>query len=482
MTTRTPRGPFGRCLAVAPVIGLTSLALLTSVALEPAALAAQQAPPAPGTPRAFTLPEAERFTLANGMQVTMVPYGTTPKVNVSLVVRTGNVNEGPDEVWLADFTGDLLQEGTTTRTASEMAMEAASMGGSLNIGVGLDQTTVGGDVLAEYGADLVALIADVVRNPALPESEVERLKGDRVRQLSITLQQPQPIALAEFRRRMYPEHPYGRVFPTPEMIQGYTVDHARAFWEDNYGAARSRIYVSGRFDARAVRAAIEEHFGDWAQGPPAADFRPSPRTAREIVFIDRPGAPQSTLYLGLPVVDPSHPDYVGIQVTNSLLGGSFASRIVTNIREDKGYTYSPNSSVSVRVRDAYWVQVADVASSATGASLDEIFYEIDRLASTPPSEEELQGIKNYMAGLFVLQNSSRGGIVGQLAFTDLHGLSEDYLTEFVGRVHATTPAEVQRLTREQLRSEDMLLVVVGDRDVALPQLQKFGTVQVVGGG
>ena len=463
-------------------IGIATALCVFAAPSLPSALTAQETAPEPGTPRAFMLPEGEVFTLANGVRVTMVPYGTTPKVNVSLIVRTGNVDERPDEVWLADLTGDLMQEGTTTRSATDLATAAAAMGGSLNVGVGLDQTTIGGAVLSEFGADLVELIADVARNPALPASELERLKGDRVRQVSITLQQARPIALAEFRRRMYPEHPYGRLFPTTEMIQSFTLDHVRAFWEENYGAERARIYVSGRFDPRAVRAAIEDHFADWASGAPAAELAPSARTGREIFFIDRPGAPQSTIYLGLPVVDPSHPDYVATQVTNSLLGGSFASRITSNIREDKGYTYSPASQLSVRVRDAYWVQVADVTSDVTGPALDEIFYEIERLGSEAPGQEELQGIQNYMAGLFVLQNSSRGGIINQLAFIDLHGLSSDYLTGYVGRVHALTPADVQRITREQLRADDMLLVVVGDSEVALPQLRKFGSVQVVGGG
>ena len=462
-------------------LGSAAVVLIVAAIYAPTALAAQETPPEPGTPRAFTLPEGEVFTLANGVRVTMVPYGTTPKVNVSLIVRTGNVDERPDEVWLADLTGDLMQEGTTTRSAAELAEAAATMGGSLNVGVGLDQTTIGGSVLSEFGAGLVELIADIVRNPALPASELERVKGDRVRQVSITLQQPRPVALAEFRRRMYPEHPYGRVFPTTEMIQSFTLDHVRAFWEENYGAERARIYVSGRFDPRAVRAAIEENFADWESGTPATSLPPSARTEREIVFIDRPGAPQSTIYLGLPVVDPSHPDYVATVVTNSLLGGSFASRITSNIREDKGYTYSPASQLSVRFRDAYWVQVADVTSDVTGPALDEIFFEIERLASEAPGEEELEGIQNYLAGLFVLQNSSRGGIINQLAFLDLHGLPRDYLTGYVGRVHALTPADVQRIAQEPLRADDMLLVVVGDRDVALPQLRKFGEVQVIGG-
>lgn len=457
----------------------TAQAVLLAGAFLAAPLAAQEAPPEGGEPRDFDLPRTETFALDNGLEVTLAPYGATPKALVQLVVRTGNIDEGSDEVWLADLTGDLMQEGTTSRSAEQIAQDAAAMGGDLGIGVGLDQTTIGGDVLAEFAPDLIRLVADVVRNPAFPASELDRLKTNRVRQVSVSLQRPRSITLAEFRRRMYPDHPYGRIFPTPEMIRGYTVEQVRGFWEENFGAARAHLYVSGMFDERAVREAVGQAFGDWGAGRAVEPTPPEPVSGRQIVLIDRPGAPQSTIYLGLPVVDPSHPDYIPLQVTNSLLGGSFASRIVSNIREDKGYTYSPSSSVSSRFRDAYWVQVADVTTDVTGPALEEILNEIDRLRAEPPTEEELEGIQNYMAGVFVLQNSSRQGIVGQLAFLDLHGLPDEYLTGYVSRVYAVTPAEVQRIAAEYLDPERMLLVVTGDRSVVASQLAELGEVEEV---
>jgi len=443
-------------------------------------LAAQETPPPGGTPKDFTLPEAQTFTLENGLEATLVPYGATPKVYVQLVVRTGNIDEGPDEVWLADLTGDMMQEGTTSRTAEQLARDAAAMGGSLNIFVGLDQSGLSGDVLSEFGPDIVRLIADAVRNPEFPESELDRLKTDRVRQVSLAMQQPNSITLAEFRRRMYPDHPYGRVFPTPEMIQGYTVEQIREFWSANFGAARSHVYVSGTFDAAQMEEAIRDAFGDWASGSETTEKLAAPVSHREVVLIDRPGAPQSTIYLGLPTIDPSHDDFVALQVTNSLLGGSFTSRITTNIREDKGYTYSPSSSLSTRYRDAYWVQVASVGTAVTGAALVEIFKEIDRLRAEPPSADELLGIQNYEAGMFVLQNSSRTGIVGQLSYLDLHGLPEQYLSEYVSNIYAVTPEEVQRIAAEYLRPDEMLLVVAGDRSQVARQLAQFGRVVIAG--
>ncbi len=450
--------------------------------LAPVALAGQTPPPRPepGEPRAFRLPETERFTLENGLTVTLAPYGRTPKVTVLLVLPTGSVDEAEDEVWLAALTGDLAMQGTTSRDAEQITVDAAAMGGTLSLTVGADRTNVGADVLEEHAPGLVRLIADVVRNPTFPASELGRLQDDRLRRLSVALQQPGTLTQAAFVRRLYPDHPYGRTLPTPDMIRSFDRDRIASFWGAHYGPVGAHLYVSGRFDAGAVRDAVEEALGPWsredAAPPPPA---PTPAGGRELVFVERPGAPQSTLFLGLPVVDPSHEDYVALQVTNALLGGSFASRIVRNIREDKGYTYSPSSFVSSRYRSAYWVQTADVGSDVTGAALREILFEIDRLREEPPSAEELRGIQNYLAGLFVLQNSSRGGIVAQLSFLDLHGLPREYLTGYVERVHAVTPEEVRRIARTYLTPDRMLLAVTGDPALALPQIRDYGPLETV---
>ncbi|HEX8128674.1 MAG TPA: pitrilysin family protein [Pyrinomonadaceae bacterium] len=448
----------------------------TLSAFAPRAAAQKQTPPAGGTPKPFTLPRKETFTLKNGTQVTLVPYGSIPKVTVTAVVLTGNINETAEQVWLADLTGDLMKEGTTTRTAEAIAEQAAQMGGRLGIGVGTDQTTIGADVLSEYGPQLVSLIADVVQRPALPAAQLERLKNDRIRNLTISRSQPGSLAAERFSKLLYGEHPYGRYFPSEEMMRGYTIADVQKFYQANFGAARTRIYVAGRFDAAAMRRQITQSFGTWARGAAPVENIPKPTAARKIHLIDRPGAPQSTVYLGLPVVDPSHRDYVAMTVTNSLLGGSFASRITSNIREQKGYTYSPNSSISTHYRDAYWVQVADVTTAVTGPSLKEIFYEIERLQKEPPPEAELQGIKNYLAGVFTIQNSSRGGIIGQLAFLDLHKLPDTYLTNYVQNVLAVTPQEVQRIARQYLKSEQMAIVVVGDKAQVVKQLTDYGEV------
>src|SRR5688572_23094989 len=153
-----------------------------------------ETPPKPGPPRDFKVPEPKRFTLDNGLQVALVQWGTMPKVRVTLSMRTGNVLEKANEVWLADLTGDLIREGTTSRTAAQISEQAARMGGSLSISVGGDSTSIGGDVLSEYGHQMVELVADVARHPKFPEGELPRLKANMLRNLAVSLSQPQQLA------------------------------------------------------------------------------------------------------------------------------------------------------------------------------------------------------------------------------------------------------------------------------------------------
>jgi predicted Zn-dependent peptidase len=455
---------------------LLSILMLTIFAVFATAQSApmqKQTPPPGGPPKPFHLPEIQRFTLPNGLQVTMVPYGSIPKVEINIAVRAGNLNESASQIWLADLTGDLMKEGTTSKTSEQVAQEAASMGGSVDVSVGPDVTNISSDVLAEFGPKAVALLADVVRNPLLPSSELPRLKQDALRRLSIQKSQSGPLARERFLQALYPDHPYGRYFSTEAIINSFDENEVKKFYTDNFGAARTRIYVAGRFDAAAVKAAITKAFSDWKKGADPLIAIPKPVSKREVDLVDRPGAAQSTLYVGLPTIDPSNADYLPLQVMNTLLGGSFGSRITSNIREQKGYTYSPSSQLSVRYRDAYWAEVADVTTESTGPSIKEILYEIDRLQKDPPSDAELEGIKNYLAGVFVLRNSNRDGLITQLQYVDLHNLGDDYLNTYVQKVYAITPQQVQAMTQKYIVPGKLTIVVVGDKSKVADQIAPY---------
>lgn len=433
----------------------------------------KQTPPAGGPPKPFHLPEIQKFTLPNGLQVTMVPYGSIPKVEINVVVRAGNLNESASQTWLADVTGELMKEGTTSRTSEQVAREAASMGGSVDVSVGPDVTNISSDVLSEFGPKAVALLADVVRNPLLPASELPRLKQDALRRLSIQKSESGPLARERFLQALYPDHPYGRLFPTEAMINSFDESEVKKFYDGNFGAARTHLYLAGQFDPAAVKASITKAFSDWKRGPDPLIEVPKPVSRREVDLVDRPGAAQSTLYIGLPTIDPSNPDFIPLQVMDSLLGGSFGSRITSNIREQKGYTYSPRSQISSRYRDAYWAEVADVTTEFTGPSIKEILYEIDRLQKTPPSDAELEGIKSFLAGLFVLRNSNRSSLNAQLQYIDLHDLGDAYLNTYVQKVYAVTAQQVQAMAQKYIAAEKLTIVVVGDKAKVATQIAPY---------
>lgn len=441
------------------------MVLLLALAQTGGAPQERETPPTPGTPKDFAIPEIRRYELQNGLRVRLVQYGEVPKATVRLVTQTGNVDEGPDEVWLADLAGALMEQGTTTRTAEQISREIALMGGSLDISVGSNQTTIAADVFSESAPSAIALAADVVRNPRMPESEVARLKTDLARDLALSRSQPQAIAAEKFAAVTFPDHPYGRLYPTEAMLQAYTFEQVRAFHERNFGSARSFVYVVGRFDAAAVESAIRQSLGDWKKGSAASKVTVSPVRRRGLHFIERPGAVQSTLTIGIPTIDAGNAEFLPLTVMNALLGGSFGSRITANIREQKGYTYSPSGTVTTRLGAATWAESADVTTNVTGASIKEILGEIERLRADPPPEAELRGIQNYLAGTFVLRNSSRPGIATQLAFLDLYGLTEEYLRTYVQRVYALTPNDVQRLAKTYIDPASLAIVVVGDPSV-----------------
>ncbi|TLF44622.1 M16 family metallopeptidase [Maribacter aurantiacus] len=435
----------------------------------------KEMPPKGGEPKNFTLPKKEIVSFDNGLELVMIPYGSIPKATIRFSIKTGNIDENENQVWLSDLLADLLEEGSITKTSKQIADEMAGMGGNLNIGVGLHTSSISSSVLYEFAPEAIKVMADVLRNPKFPESELDRLKDNMKRDLSVQLSRPQAQANRDFYATIYPNHPYGRIYPTDELIDSYTVADIKSFYDNHFGALRTTVYVAGNFNADEVKTAVESALGDWKKGTEAQYNVAEPVTANEIKIIDRPDAPQSTIYYGLPTVGPSDADFVALDVTNSILGGSFASRITSNIREDKGYTYSPYSSLDTNYKSGVWYESADVTTEHTGASLAEIQKEIKRLQDEPPTQEELDGIINYESGIYVLQNSTPNGIIGQLIFLDTHDLDESFLTNKVQNMHAITPEKVQEMTQKYIKPENMTLIVVGDK--AKIQDQVMETVQ-----
>ena len=226
-----------------------------------------------------------------------------------------------------------------------------------------------------------------------------------------------------------------------------------------------------------MEAAIRDAFGAWTAGEPDNVYPAvaSVSSAR-VMLIDRPGAPQTTLRLGFPIAGLGSPDEANITVMNALLGGSFTSRLTRNLREDKGYTYSPGSGATWMLDGGLWTFNADVTAADTAAALRETFFEIERMQTETPAHDEAQGIRNWLAGIFILQNASTGGLIGQVSTRDLFGLPQDYLDQYVPHILAVSDEAISQTARRYLPLERMTLVLVGDLEtireevLALPQL------------
>jgi len=296
--------------------------------------------PKPGAPKPYQVPASETYTLPNGMQVTLIPFGQVPKATVNLRVYAGGLNDG-GRTGLSGLTAQMLREGAAGKKGSQLAEEAASMGGSINLGAGLHETTLGIAALAERTPDAIRLLGDIALRPDFPASELERIRQNTLRGLAVARSQPQAAANVALANAYYgKDSPYGRVFPSDEQVKSYTLEDLKTFYRSNFGAKRARIFVSGQFDPAAVKATIEQVFGGWAAGPERLRVPATPQPGPRVILVDRPGATQSTLRLAWPAPVAGSSEDIPFEVMDALLGGSFTSRITKNIREDKGYTYS----------------------------------------------------------------------------------------------------------------------------------------------
>jgi zinc protease len=451
------------------------IASLMAATLLAGPLAAQELPTTPPpipAPKAFKVPASETLTLANGMKVTLVPYGVAPKVVVSLQTSAGSLNEG-ENTWLALLAVDMMKEGAAGMTGAQIAQKAAEMGGGLATNSTLESSSVTLNVLSERAGDAIALVADVAQKPGYPDSELARVKANWNRRLAVALSQPGTLADAALDRTYYgTDHPYGRVLPTPQQFGAYTTAQLKAWHAANFGAKRSHLYIAGKFDAAAVKTAVEKAFGGWAAGPERLSLPPSPKPGPQVLLIDRPGAPQSTFSIAYPAPNAGSQGDIPMRVSNALLGGAFSSRITRNIREAKGYTYSPGSSLAFYPTNAVWTFNADVTTAVTGPALKEVFHEIRTLQAAPPGDEEAAGMRQYMAGLFVIQNSTPGALVNSLATRDSLGLPRDWMDKYVPAALAVTPAQISEAAKN-FPIDKLTLVVVGDLKVVTPQLQEL---------
>jgi len=425
-------------------------------------------------------PKRTVTTLPNGLQVVLVESRNFPKITAQLYFRSGNAVVSHTAPGLADITATVVRTGTAARASRQIEEDLRRMGAGLGTSSGADSSAISANGLAEFSDGILELIADLARHASFPEEEFERERRQRLEELRIERTTPGFLASERFRRVIFGAHPYAIVSPTEDQLAAITRDQLADFYRTHYVPAESLMIVVGDFVAADMLARIEKIFGAWKAPKPAHPASPAPprHSGRHVYLVHLPGTVQAQVLLGGLSITRRDPDWYRMVVANSILGGAFHSRLVLNIREQKGYTYSPGSGVNALRQQGYFTVRAAVRNEVVAATLTEMFYEIDRMRSLPVTEEELSSAQSYITGVFSLGVATQDGLLGQLATAYLDQLPGEYLETYRQRIRALTAADVLAAARRHFDSANSQIVVVGDRSQVESQAALFGPVTV----
>jgi predicted Zn-dependent peptidase len=447
----------------------TRLAL--GAVLIPALLAAQAPdrtkPPALPPAPALRVPVPVATTLPNGLELVVVEMHKVPVVDVSLIIGGGSVRDPDDLPGLATFTATMLQQGAGRRGALDIADEAAYLGASLNTSASYDAAVASLHVPTRRLAPALDLLADVVRRPTFPDSEVTRQRD--LRRTQILQQQDQPVVMANlaFSAIVFgAAHPYGRPLNgTPASVAALTRDRVAQFYSTYYRPNAARLLVVGDVTPDEAQQLVTERFGDWARGdlPPLPDATAPAAAVRTIYLVDKPGAAQSVFRIGEVGVSRSTPDYFALQVLNTILGGSFTSRLNQNLRETHGYTYGASSQFDMRRMPGPFLAASSVVTAKTDSALIEFMRELRRIRDEAVPQAELDKAKAYISLGLPSDFETTGRTAARVRELLLYDLPLDYYATFIPRIDAVTAADVQRVARQYVDPEHLAIVIVGDR-------------------
>lgn len=459
------------------ILAFAVATLLAGPALAgPKAELPKQLPPfAPDRP--LPIPQIEKKTLANGLEIWVVPRNGLPRVDAVLAIRGAGLAADPAGTsGFAGLLAGLLSEGTTQRSSRDIAETAQGLGGSVGASASADGITVAGNALASRAPQMLALLAEIARSPSFPESEVRLAQANALQGLKAQEAQPGFKAERALSEVVYGDHPYARTTLSEAAIGALTPQALRQAHAARFRPDRALLVVTGRITPTAAFQAAETAFADWrATGATAPEAAPALRTATpRFILIDRPGSVQSTVRLGRPAVAATDADYVPLQLAGTVLGGSFSSRLMQNLREDKGYTYGARGGLSALRAGGRVSASADVRNEVTGAALKEFVGELRRLGTEPVPAQELEDTKRYVAGGYLIGNQMQGAVASTLASNWLVGLPAEFLGEYVPKIRAVDAAQVQAMGRKYLDPKAMSIVVVGDPKAVEAQLQPYG--------
>ena len=450
---------------------IRALILIALIPVAAATLSAQQAPdrtrpPQPGPPAALKLPAIQKQKLSNGLPVWIVEMHEVPVAQVNLVVSSGTANDPPGKFGVASLTAAMLEEGAGSRSALELADAIDFLGADLGATSGIDSSAVRLHVPVARLADALPLMADVALRPTFPRDELERQRQQRLTALLQGRDDPPTISSAAFSRILYGKaHRYGTPQSgTAETIKTFTADDLRTFYASAYRPENATLIAVGDFTADKLMPLLEKSFGSWqASAPAAVEKLPAVEqaAARQVFLVDKPGAPQSQIRIGWIGVARSTPDYFPLTVLNTILGGSFSSRLNNNLREVHGYAYGAGSGFDMRAEAGPFFATAGVQTDKTSESLKEFFNELTAIQKPVPADE-LARAKNYVALRYPSAFESTGDISRRLEDMLIYRLPEDYFTKYVQNIQAVTAADVERVAQKYVQPGKFTVVVVGD--------------------
>jgi zinc protease len=445
------------------------------------AVAAQTTPPPPAPPRPIRWPAITEKKLDNGLTVVMAPLASVPKITTELTFLAGRGTDYRTHPGLAQLAGRVLTEGTKSRSSRQLKEELRAIGGSMSVNVDDDSTTVTTSALSEFSTELFDLLSDVARHPAYEKSEVDLAKSNFASEIEEERSTPDFVAQEQLEKAIFGRHPYGFVVPEPADINKVNRVQMQTFASARYVPNNAHLIIVGDFDPEATFQQVQKAFGAWPRAPLAAEplGAPPTREKRQIYFVDRPSSVQSTIVVGALAVPRKSPDYIALRTANMIFGGAFYSRLTRNIREAKGYTYSPFSAADLRRRSGTFWTSAAVRNEVTGPTILEMLYELDRMRVAPVTAEELDAAKIYSLGTVSLELESQSGLASRINGIYTYELPRDFLQTFQPRLEALTPAAIQKAAAKYFDTYRGAIIVVGDYAQVKDQVAPFGDVILV---
>lgn len=449
---------------------------------------ARATPPTLGRPASLSLPPLQRHALANGLEVLLVERPGLPVVDVQLLVRAGAAGDDARHAGRACLMAGLLDQGTARRTATQIAEETELLGASLHTSGSWDFCAAGLHVLSPRLEPALDLLADVVIRPTFPQQDFERRRARRLAAILQELDEPRVVATHAFTRALYgADHPFGHPLGgSRETVERLTRDDVRAFCDARFTPRDAFVVVVGDVTAAGVLPLLERCLGEWqaadagagrAGESAAPDGRP-PAAGVGIHVVDRPGAPQSELRIGRAGPPRMTPDYFPLLVANTILGGTFTSRLNMRLREEKAYTYGAGSSIACRAAGGPLLAATAVATAATADAVATVVEELRRLAAEPVPAAELERVRNYIVLGLPRTFETTGDIAEHLAEVALYGLGTDYYARYADRVRSVSAEDVRAAAERWLGAEGLTVVAAGDAAAIRTELEALGIGEV----